>query len=557
VSNSPLQRAWRYLQRDLPSLGALGSKTSTLHVENRPAAPTTPPTRGYRDLTIAETVRFNILRWLGTVGALLIGLGGLGAGALPVVDNRYWSFPGGSIMGRLLQTSSMVTMVGVGFLVTAWLLAIPFVGVALTTADKIRPRASKSLVKRTFITWVAPIILTAPLFSQDVYSYLAQGSIAAQGLDPYSGGPADLLAVDNPLVRSVPYIWAHSGSPYGPVALGIAEAISRVTHDHIVAAVFVHRLVSIVAMVVTAWALTRLAKRCAVSAQATLWLAILNPLALLHLVGGVHNETIMLGCALAGLECGLRGIDHLKMGLRRNAVLWLVCGSALISCGGMVKVTGFIGLGFLGMAVARVLRARDVPQWLALSGAAVFEAVCLVASVALVTGVTGIGTGWISGQGGAATIRSWMSMTTNAAVGAGTLGMHLGLGDHIDSIAIFTRGVGMAVGAALTLRLLIATYLGRIHPLGGLGVSTLVLVVLFPVVHPWYVLWAVVPLAAWANRPVFRIPVIVYSALMSFFVLPRGLALQPGTVLSIYLGALLVYLSFMLCAWWLFRKILA
>ena len=115
----------------------------------------------------------------------------------------------------------------------------------------------------------------------------------------------------------------------------------------------------------------------------------------------------------------------------------------------------------------------------------------------------------------------------------------------------------MVVGAALTLRLLIATYLGRIHPLGGLGVSTLVLVVLFPVVHPWYVLWAVVPLAAWANRPVFRIPVIVYSALMSFFVLPRGLALQPGTVLSIYLGALLVYLSFMLCAWWLFRKILA
>src|SRR5699024_9876300 len=78
-----------------------------------------------------------------------------------------------------------------------------------------------------------------------------------------------------------------------------------------------------------------------------------------------------------------------------------------------------------------------------------------------------------------------------------------------------------------------ATYRGVMHPVGGLGVSTLVLVILFPVVHPWYILWAIFPLAAWANRLFFRYAVMIYSAVMSFVVLPRGLGLPPGTILHI------------------------
>ena len=47
------------------------------------------------------------------------------------------------------------------------------------------------------------------------------------------------------------------------------------------------------------------------------------------------------------------------------------------------------------------------------------------------------------------------------------------------------------------------------------------------------------PLSAWANRPFFRTTVVVYSTILSFFVLPRGLGLVPGTVVWIYVAAVI------------------
>ena len=111
---------------------------------------------------------------------------------------------------------------------------------------------------------------------------------------------------------------------------------------------------------------------------------------------------------------------------------------------------------------------------------------------------------------------------------------------------LFTRGIGVALVAAWLLRMLLATFRGRIHPLGGYGLAMFALVILFPVVHPWYLLWAIVPLSAWANRVQFRIAVVLYSAIFSFVVLPRGLGLPPGTVAQIYLLALVFFVAVML-----------
>ncbi|UIZ93198.1 polyprenol phosphomannose-dependent alpha 1,6 mannosyltransferase MptB [Corynebacterium sp. CNCTC7651] len=81
------------------------------------------------------------------------------------------------------------------------------------------------------------------------------------------------------------------------------------------------------------------------------------------------------------------------------------------------------------------------------------------------------------------------------------------------------------------------TYTGAMHPVGGLGISTLVLVVLFPVVQPWYPLWAIVPLAAWATRPATRAGLAAYSAVLCFVVLPTGTGMIPHAVLTVYLLA--------------------
>ena len=40
-----------------------------------------------------------------------------------------------------------------------------------------------------------------------------------------------------------------------------------------------------------------------------LWLGAANPLLLMHLVAGIHNEALMLGLMLTGTEFALRGID--------------------------------------------------------------------------------------------------------------------------------------------------------------------------------------------------------------------------------------------------------
>ena len=527
----------------LPRLGRPGSRSAALHANPREGISRTLP-------SVFEANRFALLRWIGLVGTILMGLGGLGGGALPVVDNPYTGFPGGALLSRMLQTSSSLVMIGVGLLVVAWVLMAPFVGANGGPSATVWVRAS--ILARTFVAWIIPMILTAPLFTQDIYSYLAQGSIVRQGMDPYAAGPVEILGIENHLARSVPFIWSESPSPYGPVALGISAAISQLTNDSIVLGVVAHRLVSLAGIAAAAWGVVALAKRCGVAPAAALWLGVLNPLTILHLVGGIHNEAILLGFLLVGLELGLRGIDQLTS-RSSTAIGLLVTSAVLITCAGLVKVTGFIALGFVGMALARRLARRMAPV-AAIASAVLVQTAVLVATTVAVSVLTGIGYGWVTGQGGAASIRSWLSATTDIGVLAGHLGMLLGLGDHIDAMLVITRGVGILISVAFLIRMLWATFRGTIHPVGALGVATLVLVILFPVVHPWYPLWAIFPLAAWANRFFFRAAVATYSAVFSFLVVPRGLALDPSAVFNIYASAAVAFAVMCLAAWWWYRR---
>ncbi|QGU04651.1 polyprenol phosphomannose-dependent alpha 1,6 mannosyltransferase MptB [Corynebacterium comes] len=542
------------LTSSLPRLGYPGSRSALLHVD--PGSGEHP--RSGR-LPIRELNRFQLLRWIGTIGSLLIGLGALGAGALPVVGNPYSSYPGGTFMSRMLQTSSIMVLVGVGLLVMAWVLMAPFVGAPYRSPGGDRATVTSSVITRTFAAWVLPILFTAPLFTQDIYSYLAQGSIVAHGMDPYAAGPVDLLGPEDPLARSVPFIWSHSPSPYGPVALSLASMVSRITADSITLGVVGHRLISLLGLMAAGWAISRLARRCRVNPVTALWLGMLNPLTILHLVGGIHNESVLLGLMLVGMELGLRGVD--KLGGRNGqpvdlpaAAGLIVASAALIGCAGMVKVTGFLALGFVGMNLARHLVRVGRGPVVSIVIAVAVQVLLLLATIAAVTAASGIGLGWVTGQGGAASIRSWLSMTTDIGVVAGFIGMLLGLGDHTDTMLMITRAVGVLIAAGFLVRMLFATFRGTIHPIGGLGVATFVLVILFPVVHPWYMLWAILPLAAWANRFLFRVAVVAYSTFFSFTVLPRGLALPPSTVGAIYLGAALAFAVVVGLGWWLMQR---
>ncbi|WP_367620319.1 polyprenol phosphomannose-dependent alpha 1,6 mannosyltransferase MptB [Corynebacterium sp.] len=522
----------------LPNIGTAGSRSATLH--------TTSPAAPVRRFTGGELLRLRLGVFTGIIGSVLIAVGGVGAGALPVVGNTLWSLPISGFLSRMLHTTTVAVFVGISLLIVGWLLLWRY---CVPRRDADVPLLPTASLVRIGVLWVLPLLATAPMFTQDIYSYLAQGSIAAQGMDPYSAGPVDLLGVDNDLARSVPFEWSHSPAPYGPVAVGMAAVISKLTGDVIALGVIAHRLISVVGVFVAAWAVVRLARRCGVHPQAALWLGILNPLVYLHLVAGVHNESVMMGMLLAGVECGLRAVDAGPVPAVRRW-LWGASGIVLISAAGMVKVTAFLALGFVGVALARYLggRFRD------LFAAAAIYAVGTGVVVVAVSLASGLGFGWITVQGGATEVISWMSVTTDIGLLTANSGMWLGLGDHTDAALSTARLIGLMIGGFWVVRMLWASFRGRVHPVGGLGVATFFLVVFFPVVHPWYVLWAVMPLAAWANRGTFRVAVVAYSAILSYFILPRGLNLPPATVAVMYLMSALFSVVFIVVGWLLYQR---
>ena len=547
------------LRETLPQIGEAGSRSALLHEQSSLEGETpsqfdarldSSAPHSLRKLEPRHVLRLRLATWLGCFGTVMVALGGLGSGAFPVVQNPYWDFPLGAFLSRLLHTSTVTVFLGIGALVVAWLLLTPFTLPPSTHSPRrhIYLVPEKSLW-RIFACWVVPFLFTAPLFTQDIYSYLAQGSIAAQGMDPYEAGPVDLLGIQDPLARSVPLLWAHSPAPYGPVALGYSALVSIVTSNSILGGIIAHRVISLLGIVLTGWALVRLARRCGVLGQAALWLGVLNPLVILHLIGGIHNESVMMGLLLAGMELVLRGVDNERRPAPSRWIL-LCAGLALITGAGLVKVTALMGLGFAGVAIARWFGGN----WVDLIKAALF---CVVIAVVTAVGVsvgTGVGFGWASAQGGAAEIVSWMSISSVLGLASSFLGMLLGLGDHQQTALTAARALGLLAGGAWVVRMLFASYRGRIHPVGGLGLATFFLVVFFPVVHPWYLLWAILPLAAWANRHLFHIFAVGYSVAFSFFILPRGLSLPPGTVLYIYVMAAVLFALLALAVWHFIRS---
>jgi alpha-1,6-mannosyltransferase len=79
--------------------------------------------------------------------------------------------------------------------------------------------------------------------------------------------------------------------------------------------------------------------------------------------------------------------------------------------------------------------------------------------------------------------------------------------------------LGVVVAVALIWILLTRT---RGRPLYALGLIMSAVVVLGPVVHPWYLLWGVVPLAASTRDPRVLSAVAVLSAGLAFYPMPWG-----------------------------------
>jgi hypothetical protein len=438
---------------------------------------------------------------LGAVGSAVVVLGGLLAGVVPIGD-RLGEFSAVRELRESEALSVLVVYAGLAMLLIAWW--------RIGRIIRHSPGRSRRALGMTAVWWGAPFALTTPVFSGDVYSYLAQGAMTIAGLDSYRVGPA---ALGGPLAVNVPEIWQHTPAPYGPVFLGLAGTTVQVTRDGVWTGVVGMRVLAIVGVGLLLWSVPRLAEFCGVRPESAIWLGVLNPLVLLHLVGDAHNDALMLGLMLLGVT----------LALQRRAVAGVVA----ITLGALVKVPAALALAF------------EIPIWSAqLTGpvrwmrAAQRTLGVAAVTALLVSAAIGTGFGWVRALDTPTRARTWMSISTDLGFVFGTLG-HWLAGFSVDEVRHIFWMFGLVLAAVVMMFLL--RHSARIGPVLALGVSLTVLVLAGPVVHPWYLLWGIVPLAAAATGDGIRRLAAVGSAGMVLLVIPGGV--RPGV--HAFTGALL------------------
>lgn len=311
---------------------------------------------------------------------------------------------------------------------------------ALTLA----PRLDRRLVWAAIAMLVVLFTCLPPLLSHDVYSYVDYARLAVRhGLDPYIHAPQSV-----PGDPAFPHVtWTETTSAYGPLFTLAAYPLAWLP---VGAAVYVLKAASAAAVLATAYLVARLAPARGIDPTRAAAFVALNPLVLVHVVGGPHND----GLAVLLMTLGVAGMLTAREGLG--------AGAFVSACA--TKSTAAVAIPFA------LLGSERRPRFL-LGGLAALALVALVAYLAF---------GW-----------SWLHAFTLA-------GENQGRTSHM-SIPITTarltgldpdwvRAGFLALYAALVAYLLIRTHRGG-DWVRATAWATTGLLLATAWLLPWYLLW--------------------------------------------------------------------
>jgi alpha-1,6-mannosyltransferase len=411
---------------------------------------------------------------LGFLGAVLITTGGLGSGSTkqhdPLLESLHLSW---LRYGHGLVLSSILLWIGVTLMLSAWL----WLGRRALAGN-----ASEYTMVASAAFWLGPLLLSVPLFSRDTYSYLAQGALLRDGLDPYAVGPIDN---PNPLLDNVSPIWTITTAPYGPAFIMIARLVTMLVGNHVIAGTMLLRLCMLPGLALLVWATPRIARHIGANVPIALWICVLNPLVIIHLMGGVHNEMLMVGLMAAGIAFTFE---------RRHTA-----GIAVIAVGMAVKATAGLALPFMVWVWMRHLRdGREYRPLRAFSMASVASVLIVVAVFAVLSGVAGVGLGWLTALAGSVKIINWLSVPT------ATANLVHAVGGLFFSVSFYgtlqvTRAIGIAI-IAIALPLLWWRFRhDDREALTGIAWVMLVVVLFAPAALPWYYSWPLTVIAPLAQ----------------------------------------------------------
>jgi alpha-1,6-mannosyltransferase len=405
---------------------------------------------------------------LGLAGATLIAVGGLGAGSTrqhdPMLESLRLSW---LRYGHGLVVSSLVLWIGVLVMLAAWI----WLGRRLIDG---RPTSEYTMIATTGF-WLAPLLLGVPLFSRDTYSYLAQGALLRDGFDPYVVGP---IENSNILLDNVSSVWTTTTAPYGPAFILVAKFVTMLVGDNTVAGTVLLRLCMLPGLALLIWAAPRVARHVGANGSVALWICVLNPLVIIHLMGGVHNEMLMVGLMMAGIAMTFSG-RH-------------IAGAALIAVAVAVKATAVLALPFMVWVWVRHIGGNRLRAFAIASASAVAT---FVAVFAVLSGLAGVGLGWLTALQGSVRIINWLTVPTALANLADAI-----VGRFITVSFYGVLDVTRLVGVGIILIALPLLWWRFRHDdreaLQGIALAMLVVVLFVPAALPWYYTWPLAVLSA-------------------------------------------------------------
>ena len=430
----------------------------------------------------------------GFIGSLCILIGVAQSGSpFAAKLSDAWFFGTGGASGASQDNTFlgiMVLYLGIALMIGSWY--------EVVRTLRRRPATPVRRVAAIMVAWAVPVLAMPPLFSRDVYSYAAQGEMVSRGINPYVQGPSALGL--NPFLRLVDPIWQDARAPYGPAWERLAGWIVQLARHDVVASIAGFRVVALIGVGLIAWGVPALARSVGRDPAAALALAILNPLVLLVLLGGAHNDALMLGLLVAGCAAARR--NHIVIGL-------MLCALAA-----EVKVPALIGALFIGWWWS--IDASTWRQRLPRVAGAIAIAVALMAAIGL---ASGLGWRWLDGLSNPGVVVSWVDPVTAVGLSLSHLSGALGVGSHSVVYVQSARAVGLALAAVISIGLVLRS--ARKGAMQSLGWSLLVFVVLGPVVWPWYETWGFVFLAVIAEAWTLRL-LLALSAIACFADLPSA-----------------------------------
>jgi hypothetical protein len=317
-------------------------------------------------------------------------------------------------------------------------------------------------------------------------------------ISPYHYGPGVLGAA--PSVSLVDHFWLTTPVPYGPLFMWTDGALTSVSMHHELANLVLLRLLALVGVALMAIAIPMLARSLKRDPSYAFTVAILNPVTVLHLVGGAHNDALMLGLLLMGVAVARRGRP--------------VAGIVLCALAAAVKVPAALGVLYIGwewMGTGLPLRSRVRP--VVTAGLITFG---VMAALSL---VTGLGWSWILNLATPGTVRSWVAPATGLGIVLTDFAHLVGIGVPLHGVLSLTRVLGLCTAFGAGVWFLLRS--DRIGSLRAMGLTLLLVVALGPVVQPWYLSWGLVLLAPVATGKV-RTLIIGSSIASAFIGLPGG-----------------------------------